>query len=245
MVQMIEANWLIFIAALLIGIVVAYWIFAHGSKPAKRSHRPDVLDEGTAPAQRNQALIDSAPAASFDLPVPDVPAKEPVARAHIDPPAAAGTMAGIGEVIAVAAQEEADAADEDEEAAETPAGVDEEPKGTDTAAPVEPVAEPAPAPVPEPVAVSEPAPAPASATEGEADNLRKIKGLGPKMEKLLVSMGVTRYAQIAQWSEADLDDLDTKLGAFAGRPRRDKWVEQARLLSGGDTSAYEAEFGKL
>jgi predicted flap endonuclease-1-like 5' DNA nuclease len=201
---MIEANWLIFIAALLIGIVVAYWLFAHSSKAPQRDRRPDVLDEGAAPAKRNQALIDSPPAA------------------HIDPPAMAGTMAGIGEVIAVAAQEEVDAVAEKAQAQ----------------TPVETPASPAPTPEPEPVAV------PAS-TSGEPDDLRKIKGLGPKMQTLLHTLGVTRYEQIAGWSDADLDDLDTKLGSFAGRPRRDNWVEQAKLLTSGDTGAYEEKFGKL
>lgn len=224
---MIEANWLIFIAALLIGIVVAYWLFVHSAKPPVRDRRPDVLDEGAAPAQRNQALMDDPPPASqFDIPP------------HIDPPAMAGTMAGIGEVIAVAAQEEVD-------------NLEPEPKEPETQEKPAPDAEkPAPAPAPEaappvaptPPTASEPA-APASA--GEPDDLRKIKGLGPKMQTLLTSLGVTRYEQIAAWTEADLDELDGKLGAFAGRPRRDNWVEQAKLLAGGDTGAYEAKFGKL
>lgn len=201
MLQLIEANWLVFIAALLVGIVIAWWLFVHGSRPAKRQHRPDVLDEGAAPAQRNQALIDSMPAASFETPV------------HIAPPAMAGTMAGIGELIAVAAQEEAQSA-RDAEAPQTAA---------------------APAP---------PTP-PAAGPAGELDDLRRIKGLGPKMQALLIGMGITRYEQIAAWTDADLDDLDGKLGAFAGRPRRDNWVEQARLLAGGDTGAYEAKFGKI
>lgn len=201
MVQMIEANWLIFIAALLIGIVVAYWLFVHGTKSGKRDRRPDVLDEGAAPAKRNQALIDSPPAA------------------HIDPPAMAGTMAGIGEVIAVAAQEEVDAAEERAHA--------EPPKAAPEAA-LEPTDRTAPA-----------------AAVGGADDLRRIKGLGPKMLTLLNSFGITRYEQIANWTEADLDELDAKLGSFAGRPRRDNWVEQARFLASGDTSAYEAKFGKL
>lgn len=201
---MIEANWLVFIAALLVGIVIAWWLFVHGSKPAVRQHRPDVLDEGAAPAQRNQALIDEAPAARFETPV------------HIDPPAMAGTMAGIGEVIAVAAQEEAE-------------------RSRDPEPPQTIAAEPDPTPAP---------PAPATEVEG-GDDLRRIKGLGPKMLLLLQSLGVTRFDQIAGWTDADLDDLDGKLGAFAGRPRRDNWVEQARLLSAGDTGAYEAKFGKL
>lgn len=207
--QMVEANWLIFVIALLVGIVVAYWVFVHGSRPARREHRPDVLDEGAAPAQRNQALIDTPPAARFDGP--------------IVPPAMAGTMAGIGEVITVAAQEEAD--NLRDEAPEPPQTIAAEP-------------DPAPAPPPPPIAET---------ADGavQADDLRRIKGLGPKMQTLLHALGVTSYAQIAGWTDADLDELDGKLGAFAGRPRRDSWVEQAKLLSSGDTGGYEAKFGKL
>ncbi|TCM18917.1 putative flap endonuclease-1-like 5' DNA nuclease [Novosphingobium sp. PhB165] len=210
---MIEANSLVFIAALLIGIVVAFWLFARASKPAPRDRRPDVLDEGAAPAQRNQALIDDAPpAARFTAPI------------HIDPPAMAGTMAGIGEVIAVAAQEEVD---------------NVVPPQTIAAEPAEPV------PAPEPVVTPAQEAAPAPAATGGADDLRKIKGLGPKMQTLLTTLGITRFEQIAGWTDADLDDLDGKLGAFAGRPRRDNWVEQAKMLASGDTGSYEAKFGKL
>ena len=235
---MIQANWLVFIAALLIGIVVAYWLFARASKPAPRVHRPDVLDEGAAPAQRNQALIDEAPpAAQFAAPAPAAPTPSHV---HIDPPAMAGTMAGIGEVIAVAAQEEVDNA----LPPQTIAAETEAERAADVAAQM--AAETAPEPVSAPEPAAAPAPAAAAPAETAAgDDLRKIKGLGPKMLTLLNSLGVTRFAQIAAWSDADLDDLDGKLGAFAGRPRRDNWVEQAKLLASGDTGDYEAKFGKL
>lgn len=218
---MIEANWLIFIAALIIGIVVAWWLFARGSKGAVRDRRPDVLDEGAAPAKRNQALIDAPPAAS------------------LSPPPAAGTMAGIGEIVSVAAQDEvaeAEAEKDLREAAE--AREDAEMNGED------PLDEPAAVETP-PSPVASPAPAPAPAPAGEADDLRKIKGIGPKLATLLGQLGVTSYAQIAGWTDADLDALDAQLGSFAGRPRRDNWVEQAKLLSSGDTGAYEAKFGKL
>lgn len=79
----------------------------------------------------------------------------------------------------------------------------------------------------------------------DGDDLSRIKGVGPKLRALLHSLGVTRYEQIAAWTEADLAALDAKLGAFAGRPARDNWVEQARLLAAADTSGYEAKFGKL
>lgn len=77
------------------------------------------------------------------------------------------------------------------------------------------------------------------------DDLTRIKGLGPKLRATLAGLGVTRFAQIAAWSEADIARIDAQLGAFAGRPTRDNWVEQARLLSAGETGAYEEKFGKL
>jgi predicted flap endonuclease-1-like 5' DNA nuclease len=80
---------------------------------------------------------------------------------------------------------------------------------------------------------------------GEGDDLRRIKGLGPKLVTLLNALGVTSYAQIAGWSEADIDRIDAQLGTFAGRIRRDSWVEQAKLLAAGDTAGFEAKFGKL
>jgi predicted flap endonuclease-1-like 5' DNA nuclease len=87
-----------------------------------------------------------------------------------------------------------------------------------------------------------PAPIPVKAAEG-ADDLRKIKGVGPKLAALLQEMGVTRFAQIAAWSDADIDAIDAKLGRFQGRIRRDDWVAQASLLDAQDLAAYEERFG--
>lgn len=89
-----------------------------------------------------------------------------------------------------------------------------------------------------------PAPAPTVAPAG-ADDLTRIKGLGPKLKARLAELGVTTFAQIAAWEAPDLAAIDAQLGAFAGRPARDNWVEQAKLLASGDTGAYEAKFGKL
>ncbi len=86
--------------------------------------------------------------------------------------------------------------------------------------------------------------APSTAAD-EGDDLTRIKGLGPKISAALRALGVTRYAEIAAWTEADVARIDAQLGAFAGRATRDNWIEQARLLAGGDTAAYEAKFGKL
>lgn len=99
-----------------------------------------------------------------------------------------------------------------------------------------------------PAAAIEPPPAIAEAplvTADEGDDLTRIKGLGPKISTALRALGVTRYAEIAGWTDEDVARIDAQLGAFAGRATRDNWIEQAKLLAGGDTAAYEAKFGKL
>ncbi|PTR09825.1 MULTISPECIES: helix-hairpin-helix domain-containing protein [Novosphingobium] len=102
-----------------------------------------------------------------------------------------------------------------------------------------------------PPAAAIPVPPPPTAPPADAlaaadgDDLTRIKGLGPKLKTLLASLGVTQFAQIAAWTDEDVARIDAQLGAFAGRPTRDNWVEQAKLLSSGDTAAYEDKFGKL
>jgi predicted flap endonuclease-1-like 5' DNA nuclease len=99
-----------------------------------------------------------------------------------------------------------------------------------------------------PAAAIEPPPvlaeAPPSAAD-EGDDLTRIKGLGPKISAALRALGVMRYVEIAAWTDEDVARIDAQLGAFAGRATRDNWIEQAKLLAGGDTAAYEAKFGKL
>jgi NADH-quinone oxidoreductase subunit E len=65
-----------------------------------------------------------------------------------------------------------------------------------------------------------------------ADDLKKIRGVGPKVEKLLNSLGFFHYDQIAAWTEADIAWVDENLGTFRGRPVRDNWVEQAKAAPG-------------
>lgn len=87
------------------------------------------------------------------------------------------------------------------------------------------------------------APVPVDLPDG--DDLTRIKGLGPKLGEQLRALGVTSFAQIAAWDDAEIDRIDAQLGRFQGRIRRDDWPAQARLLGAGDTAGYEAKFGKL
>lgn len=106
---------------------------------------------------------------------------------------------------------------------------------------VPPPADPVPSP-PEPAAPAAPIHA---VPAGPADELTRMKGVGPKVAALLNGLGVTRFDQIAAWTDADVGRIDAELGAFKGRIQRDQWIEQARLLATGDTAGYEAKFGKL
>lgn len=96
--------------------------------------------------------------------------------------------------------------------------------------------------VPVPAASDRPRIAPAN---GPADDLRRIKGLGPKLAALLGDLGVTRFDQIAAWTDADIAEVDAHLGQFAGRITRDAWVEQAAFLARGDEDGFKARFGAL
>ena len=283
MIDTLQANWMIFAAAALAVLLVVWWLISRaGGSRRDREYQPDVLDEGQGPAQRNQALIDAAPAAAVVL-----------------PPIMSDALGGMGEVVAMAAQAQverntAQAAEPEvpapiEAPPPPPAPIEAPPSQPDTvpapstepeiapAAP-EPEAEPyapEPAQQPQPEAVevaatqpepgdppaqvpqpepqpSQPDPGPAPGPEpmpeqptGGADDLGRIKGLGPKLQTLLPALGLTSFAQIAALSETDLAALDPRLGPFAGRPSRDGWVEQAKYLAAGDVAGFEARFGKV
>ncbi len=74
---------------------------------------------------------------------------------------------------------------------------------------------------------------PAAEQEAEplpADDLKKIRGIGPRLEAALNSHGINRYAQIAKLSKKRIVELDAEL-ALRGRIEREQWVEQAKALS--------------
>ncbi len=138
-----------------------------------------------------------------------------------------------------------------------------QPEPVRVAPPPVPVAAPAPepvrftAPTPEPVAVPAAGIGAAGlgavamtalgipAAVGNPDDLLQIKGVGPKLNELLISLGVRRFDQIAKWGSSDIAKVDEHLGAFKGRIDRDQWVEQSGLLARGAIAEFEAKFGKL
>ncbi len=69
-----------------------------------------------------------------------------------------------------------------------------------------------------------------SASDGNPDDLKKIKGIGPQLEKLLNEMGIYYYHQIAAWTDNQAEKIDDKL-RFKGRILRDNWRAQASALT--------------
>ena len=78
---------------------------------------------------------------------------------------------------------------------------------------------------------------PAKGSVAPEDDLKRLKGVGPALEKKLHALGVTSFAQIASWTPAEIAEFDEKL-SFKGRIDRDGWVEQARTLAAGGETEF-------
>ena len=105
---------------------------------------------------------------------------------------------------------------------------------------------------PKPASKAEPAPEAAGtkpdmlggARPGGPDNLKEIKGVGPKLEQTLNQMGVYHFDQIAGWGPAEVAWMDGNLKGFKGRVSRDGWVEQAKILAAGGETEFSSRVDK-
>jgi predicted flap endonuclease-1-like 5' DNA nuclease len=147
-------------------------------------------------------------------------------------------------------------------ALETPAPVASDPAPQAAAAPAAPAdAAPAP-PVTEPASMETSAPAQGefahlrsvrseallgeegarAAPQGDADDLKRIRGIGVLIEKKLNSLGILTYEQVANWTGADVDRISNILD-FKGRIERENWIEQARILAAGGQTEFSRRGG--
>ena len=81
-----------------------------------------------------------------------------------------------------------------------------------------------------PMSVSERQPTAANAPPAsqERDDLKKIHGIGPKLERLLNARGIYRFSDIAGWTAEDIERFSRSLDVFPGRINRDDWVRGAK-----------------
>jgi NADH-quinone oxidoreductase subunit E len=77
----------------------------------------------------------------------------------------------------------------------------------------------------------------AAARGGAADDLTRIKGVGPVLARLLNDLGVFHFDQIAGWTAEEVAWVDENLEGFKGRVSRDDWVAQAKALAAEATPA--------
>lgn len=230
MMSVLSYFWLCALIALLIGVLTGWWIWAKARYGASQEVHDGLRDLNQS--RTGQALLRDTPPAPMPITVAPPPPVKPMS---------------LTEQIAVEGLES--------ETTTVEAIVPEM-----ETAPVAPVAEPV---VEEDTVIvaAEPKPAPAAKPQGAAhavaaglsiagaigdpDNLELIKGVGPKLNSLLISLGVLRFDQIAAWTGADAAAVDEHLGNFKGRIERDNWVDQAGYLAKGDVAGFEAKYGAL
>jgi predicted flap endonuclease-1-like 5' DNA nuclease len=81
------------------------------------------------------------------------------------------------------------------------------------------------------------------ARPGGGDDLKRIRGIGVLVEKKLNGLGVNSYAQVASWTNADVERTSRALD-LAGRIERESWIEQARILAAGGHTEFSRLFDR-
>lgn len=77
----------------------------------------------------------------------------------------------------------------------------------------------------------------------DIDDLKKIKGIGAVLQKVLNEHGIYQFKQIAAFTEKDIASVNESL-SFPGRIEREQWVEQAKILSKGQTTEFSKRVEK-
>ncbi|WP_372837558.1 hypothetical protein [Phaeovulum sp.] len=231
----------VFLGLITFGLFGAFLVWAFcGRSEAASDAKPAAPARPAATAAPSGAATKAPTASAPSAPKPVAPAQaapaapKPAAPAQAAPaapkPAAPTAPAAVApaEAKSAPAAPVAPAAAEEEEAARRAAR--RAAKRARAAAQAEAAAKPE--------AAEKPAAAARRKGKGKADDLKAIKGIGPKFEKLLKANGIRTYAQIAAWGPQDIAELEAKLEGFAGRVERDGWVEQAKTLASGGATEF-------
>jgi predicted flap endonuclease-1-like 5' DNA nuclease len=226
-----------FVLGVVVGVVAAWWFFERrdaASRETMEAGWKKKLEHVEAEVKRADAAHDETKERLRRLqqeqlppplsetpatPVPTTAAPPPPASAAAKPAPAAEPAASEAERLAQARRRI------DAKLAQLPAGSSARQRLMAERAALEKSVAPAigsAAPAPEPMLFTPPPEAP--------DDLERIRGIGPVLRQRLNGLGITTFAQIAAFTEADLARLDEVLD-FKGRIAREGWVEQAKALS--------------
>ena len=157
------------------------------------------------------------------------------------PTPAEDAVAKVKAAFAAKAEQKADAPAPAAKPADAPAAKKADEKPAEKAEKPKAAAKAKPKATPEATAeVAEKAPQTLTeARDGKPDDLKKLKGVGPKLEATLHELGFYHFDQVASWGPEEVAWVDSRL-KFKGRIERDGWIEQAKLLAEGG----ETEFSK-
>ncbi len=192
--------------AVLVGLLAGWLIWGRGARrtgpaPPKPGEVP--APPGAAQSAAPEADLAAEPAAAKGGTVPEPPAPEP---APVSEPEQAAAPPIPSAPISVMSMAEAPAVPADPPPPAAP------PEDPDTGEGKRPEGLAAP-------------------RDGQADDLKRIKGIGPKLEQLCHHLGYFHFDQIAAWTPAEIAWVDQNLDGFRGRVTRDDWVAQARALA--------------
>lgn len=232
MIELLSINWLPLLIALVVGVATAWWAWGQRNDDAWADDEwgEDYFSEDT----------------------PDADAAARAGGPQVFSPSAAGLGAGaatgngaLGESLTSA---EDDGADADAQSTATKANNSAH-EEAGTAAKVTPLFTPTGPGTGSGSATidarddSDAKPRPMGAAALVVDDLTVLKGVGPKIKEKLARLGVTRFDQIAAWTEDDVARIDEAMEPFRGRIVREKWVDQAQLLAKGDWATFEQRYG--
>jgi predicted flap endonuclease-1-like 5' DNA nuclease len=208
-----------FVVGVIVGVIGAWWFFERRdaqSREAMEAGWKRKLEHVEAEVRRADAAHDETKERLRRLQQESLPAPTPAATpATGTAPPAAAAEPGEAERIAQARRRI------DAKLAQLPAGSSARQRLLAERTALEAEAGAAAAPTAEQRLFSPPPEAP--------DDLELIRGIGPVLKARLNKLGVTTFAQIAAFTEADLARIDEVLD-FKGRIAREGWIEQAKAL---------------
>lgn len=243
--------WLLLLLATLLGLLAGWLIWGRTSASTDTAEADRLraeLDRCTAKGRDQSARItalESDIAAAKSTATSDAAkaesAKAEAAKAEAAKVAAAKAEAAKAETAqADAAKAEAAKTASTKSTASKPTATPSAAQSTTAAAPTAATTTPpAKAAAPKPAA---PKPTPSAADKPKSltkarndapDDLKLIKGIGPKLEQLCHKLGYFHFDQIAAWTAKEIAWVDDNLEGFKGRVTRDEWVAQARDLMNG------------
>ena len=213
------------------------------AEAAAKTEADRLAAEAAAKAEADRLAAEAAAKAEADRLAAEAAAKAEADRLAAETAAKAEAERLAAEAAAKAeddrlAAEAAAKAETDRLAAEAAAKAEAERVAAEAAADAEDdrlaaeVAAAAAAPITDGTANADDRPPALSAPDGTADDLKLIKGIGPKNEGILNDIGVHHFGQIAAWSAVNARWVGDHM-AFPGRIEREHWVAQAKLLAAG------------